>query len=92
MALSGHFASKTPALFSQIAEVSSGRRLAWTDKGYLALIPAVSAPGDVIALLRGGRVPFVLRAGESGWRLVGPCYVYGIMEGEAFDEDLRGGH
>jgi hypothetical protein len=45
--------------------------------------------GDVIALLRGGQTPFVLRLIGDYYELVGPCYVLGIMDGEAFPEDPR---
>jgi hypothetical protein len=38
--------------------------------------------GDVLSVLAGGFVPFVLRKGEY-WTLVGEAYVPGIMRGEA---------
>lgn len=41
--------------------------------------------GDVVCVLGGGRTPFVLRVIEGtvdGYKLVGVCYVYGIMNGE----------
>jgi hypothetical protein len=51
-----------------------------------------AASGDLIALLFGARTPFVLRKLESGnWRLLGECYVHGLMFGEAvrgMDESL----
>ena len=40
-------------------------------------------PGDVVAILFGSRVPFILRKHNSGYRLVGDCYVQGLMDGEA---------
>jgi hypothetical protein len=46
--------------------------------------------GDVVVVLFGGKVPFVLRRvyeardGEQ-WRLVGECYVDGVMFGEVLD-------
>jgi hypothetical protein len=37
---------------------------------------------DVVVVLHGATVPFVLRPAEDGlWRLVGECYVYDINEG-----------
>ncbi len=41
--------------------------------------------GDVVCLLRGGDVPFVLRRLSSGngcYQLIGEAYVHGIMQGE----------
>ena len=32
-----------------------------TEKGYMALIPDTSRPGDILCALRGGCTPFVLR-------------------------------
>ena len=69
-----------------------GRTMAVTQKGYMALVPTCTKTGDLICLIKGGRVPFVVqRAGtedrEEQWVLVGHCYVHGIMHGEAFREE-----
>ena len=64
------------------------RRLVWTKKGYLGLAPASAAVNDYVCILFGGSVPFVLRKGnlpssqERHFKLVGECYVHGIMDGE----------
>jgi hypothetical protein len=58
-----------------------------TVKGYLASVPYTAKKGDCIAILSGGRVPFVLRPIGSHYRLIGPCYVHGIMNGGAFTDD-----
>lgn len=59
-----------------------------TRKGLLASVPYTTETGDCIAVLTGGRVPFVLRPMGDYYYLVGPCYVHGVMDGEAFSEDL----
>ena len=45
---------------------------------------------DIICILYGCSVPVVLRKqeveGESFWELVGECYVHGMMDGEAMEE------
>lgn len=64
------------------------RRFAVTRNGYFVLGPDALQEGDVVAVLRGGKTPFLLRevnAGEGGWRLVGECYVHGLMDGEGWD-------
>ncbi|KAK4902204.1 hypothetical protein LTR27_001107 [Elasticomyces elasticus] len=77
-------------VFFAMTEASYGRRLSWTSKGYLALLPDAAIAGDLIVILRGGRLPFVVRPVEHGHRLIGPAYVHGIMKGEAYDEESCG--
>lgn len=60
-----------------------------TRKAFLASVPYITQAGDCIAVLTGGRVPFVLRPTGDSYRLIGPCYFHGIMDGEAFPEDHR---
>ncbi|PVH73536.1 HET-domain-containing protein [Cadophora sp. DSE1049] len=64
-----------------------GRRMVRTEEGYLALVPAGTETGDRVFLLRGGRVPVVLRRRGERWEVVGEAYVHGIMRGEAWDEE-----
>lgn len=61
------------------------RRLGITEKGCLGLFPEHSKVGDGVHVLDGCHVPFLFRdANRPGrFRLVGECYVYGIMDGEA---------
>jgi hypothetical protein len=60
------------------------RRFCSTDSGRLGWVPGATAIGDVVCILNGGRVPFVLRPANSGiYTWVGECYIHGIMEGEA---------
>ncbi|KAM7211763.1 Heterokaryon incompatibility protein (HET) domain containing protein [Rhypophila decipiens] len=75
--------------------VCVSRRLARTEKGRLAVVPASARVGDCVALCRGGRVPLLLRGlteeeGEKAvrrWELMGCGYVYGIMYGEAWKDE-----
>ncbi|KAK4158952.1 heterokaryon incompatibility protein-domain-containing protein [Cladorrhinum sp. PSN259] len=67
------------------------RRLGRTKTGYLALVPGRTEVGNEIALFKGGKAPIVLR-GRKGqdpnkWEIVGVCYVHGIMDGEAWDQE-----
>lgn len=65
------------------------RRLARTSKDYLGLVPKHAQPGDKIALCRGSKLPLILRPLASGqWELVGCAYVHGLMNGEAWNEEL----
>ncbi|KAK1993787.1 hypothetical protein LX36DRAFT_585648 [Colletotrichum falcatum] len=51
--------------------------------GWIGFGPDTMRKGDVIAVLSGGDVPFVLRPIQDGhYTLIGECYVEGIMYGE----------
>lgn len=58
------------------------RCLATTRKGYLALAPQETEQGDLLCVLYGGQLPFVLRKSNSYFELIGEAYVHGIMDGE----------
>jgi hypothetical protein len=60
------------------------RRPFVTAKGHLGLGPDDIKAGDLIALVIGSQVPFVLREIADGkYKLIGEAYVDGIMDGEA---------
>ena len=63
----------------------SSRRLCVTRKGYMGLVPNSAREGDSICVFIGAEVPFVLGRSGDEYRLVGDCYVHGIMKGEALD-------
>lgn len=60
-----------------------------TDKGYMGMLPRTTKAGDVVCIVKGAKVPMVLRKMPSvdAYQLVGEAYVHGIMEGEG----LQGG-
>jgi hypothetical protein len=45
--------------------------------------PDAMKEGDIIAILFGGSVPYVVRTVDQNHKLVGECYVVGLMNGEA---------
>lgn len=57
---------------------------------WLGLAPENARIGDFVAILEGGKVPYILRKREQAsrdsterWELIGDAYVDGIMDGEA---------
>ncbi|RKL25729.1 hypothetical protein BFJ68_g356 [Fusarium oxysporum] len=57
-----------------------------TTSGLFGLCPWRSKEGDVIVLLDGGNVPYLLRpVSEQKFELVGECFVQGIMHGEILE-------
>ncbi|KAF1981417.1 hypothetical protein K402DRAFT_235334 [Aulographum hederae CBS 113979] len=73
-------------LFPETCTYLHGRRIMRTHKGYLGLAPEGSQTGDKVALVKGSRIPLILRPKGEYWELVGAAYVHGVMHGEAFDE------
>ncbi|KAI1039028.1 hypothetical protein LB503_007834 [Fusarium chuoi] len=67
-------------------------QLAKTEAGMIGLVPLLAEAGDQIYVLNGGAVPFVLRKGKrvrNGRRLVGECYIHGLMNGEAIQDEYE---
>ncbi|KAM6514257.1 hypothetical protein FALCPG4_015412 [Fusarium falciforme] len=81
--------------YAQLAERSLvrgavGRRFAGTNEGLVGWVPQGTRRGDMVVVLYGSRVPFVLRkVGEGKYNLVGECYIHGLMAGEAVRAERR---
>ncbi|KAJ0103863.1 Heterokaryon incompatibility protein 6 [Diaporthe amygdali] len=61
--------------------------------GRLGIGPRCVQQEDLVAIVRGCRVPLALRQHMAYYRLVGPAYVSGIMQGEALGSyDEHGNH
>lgn len=74
------------------------QKLFTTQRGYLGMASAVQL-GDVIFLIPGSPVPVILRERTIGneipgspteYEVVSSCYIHGIMQGEAFPENMKG--
>jgi hypothetical protein len=67
------------------------RRTCITGERYFGTIPGEAEEGDLIAIFFGLRIPFVLRPLVGGtYKLIGPCYVHGIMDGEGLRRNGEG--
>ncbi|CAK1362761.1 unnamed protein product [Cercospora beticola] len=79
-----------PVMTSHTAAVLK-RRLFRTRKGYIGVGPAGMGKESEIWLLGGGTAPFVLQRSTASvgdvpeCRLIGHCYVHGVMKGEGVD-------
>ena len=61
-------------------------RLGTTQRGYVGVFPIGTQDGDIVTILYGASTPFILRKSReinSTYKVVGECYIHGIMEGEA---------
>jgi hypothetical protein len=73
--------------FSARVDAPTNRRLIRTQNGYIGLAPRLVRQGDSISLMKGAKIPFILRPSGRNWKLMGECYIHGIMHGEAFNEE-----
>ncbi len=55
-----------------------------TATGFMAMVPEAARAGDLVILLAGLSLPFVVRRDQDcdTYRLIGPAYVHGMMDGE----------
>jgi hypothetical protein len=69
------------------------RKYCVTGDRYIAMVPKLTRHMNIICVPFGARILFVLRemperlheGPEKRYQLVGECYVYGMMYGQAFD-------
>lgn len=77
-----------------------GRRFCITNKGYIGLVPPYACERDIVCAVLGAQTPLVLRPTDdvagtgqdrrnSKYRLVGECYIHGIMMGEAIAPQIE---
>ncbi|KAF5697604.1 heterokaryon incompatibility protein [Fusarium mundagurra] len=66
-----------------------GTCLFQTTTGYFGLGPLMIESSDLICVFPGVRLPMILRPKGNCFQLVGTCYVYGLMDGEAVGDDVQ---
>lgn len=70
-----------------------GWRFVLTNDGRCGIAPNGVSPGDLVGIVSGGNVPFILRNGLGpafGTFLVGECYIDGAMFGEWVEDHKAG--
>ena len=68
----------------------SNRSLFTMEGGYIGLGPPGTMQGDRLCVLLGCALPLLIRQQGQQYRLVGQCYVYGMMHGEMVEEVKAG--
>jgi len=77
--------SNARVIISQAFPLCCSKRRGRTEDGYVGQFCLNVQVGDFVYIPLGSAVPFVIRPGSSKtYRLIGECYVHGIMNGEAF--------
>jgi hypothetical protein len=75
-----------PGRFHEVfVQACVDKRFFVTKNGLMGVGPDAMKEGDIIGILFGGRVPYVLRPVDDGFRFLGECYVSGLMNGEAVE-------
>ncbi|KAH6695655.1 heterokaryon incompatibility protein-domain-containing protein [Plectosphaerella plurivora] len=66
------------------------RKFCRTTGGRLGQVRKDARKGDVVCVITGAEVPFILRKSEvqeGAWVLIGDAYISGVMQGEALADD-----
>ncbi|PMD52527.1 HET-domain-containing protein [Hyaloscypha bicolor E] len=75
---------------SAVIPASVNRTFFISRKGYMGMGPETMEKEDMICVILGCNVPLVLRKLRDHYLLVGECFVWGLMDGEAMrDKKLR---
>ena len=78
------------ASFSQFNRATAYQRFCMTEQQRPGLVSQDARPGDMLVILFGGHVPFILRpceGSDSEYINVGEAYVHGCMQGEVLSTD-----
>lgn len=72
-------------VFHRLCTRLRNTRIAVSPMQQLSILPAKTQIGDVVCILRGCNIPFVLRRTAYGkvYKVLGGAYVHGVMDGEA---------
>lgn len=93
MATEGESVSAAYLFYCNCARTVSGRRFFVTRDGMIGIGPLAAEEGDIVVVLFGGSVPFILRPYGDGqhYRVVGECYVHDLMDGQGIDRWRKSG-
>lgn len=79
--------AKPCSLYVDSLPTAVNRHLAIIDSGIPCQVPENTSFNDVIYVLEGAPLPLVLRPKDNHFRIVGCCYVHGMMDGELFENE-----
>ncbi|PHH61451.1 hypothetical protein CDD81_359 [Ophiocordyceps australis] len=84
VAIRGTVPPDCTAYLMRFAIISNRYNLCFTGYNLMGLLPIATRAGDLVVIVHGCNVPFVVRPTEREgyFGLVGECYVHGVMNGE----------
>lgn len=75
--------AQTASTMVYLGPMTKGRNWCISEGGYMGWVPFATKLGDEIAIIEGQAAPFVIRpVGDGNHRLIGECYIHGVMKGE----------
>lgn len=90
-ALQEHAAGGDPVAYASLARnFCLNRRFFITSNSHLGVGPRWTQKGDLVCVLFGGGVPYVLSPKGKNYTFIGQSYVHGLMEGQAIDAWRKG--
>jgi len=70
--------------------IFGGKLFCLTANGHFGSMPHNADPGDIVCVVYGRHVPYVVRpCGEGRYTLIGDCYLHGFMRGEAMSLEIE---
>lgn len=66
---------------SALQNVHKGRKICVTKGRYMGVTTYDTEKGDLLVMLEGFAMPFVLRPNGANFVIIGDCYIHGIMDG-----------
>jgi len=86
-------AAKVQRVMQRVVDLLADRKLLVTKEGYFGLAPTLTQVGDIVVILLGCSMPVILRPHtDNAYRLVGGCYIDGMMDGEAMQKLSAGAY
>lgn len=71
-----------------ILALISALRFCTTKEQRFGQVNKETKPGDLICVLLGAEVPYILRLNKTGnYKLIGECYLHGVMQGETLTDE-----
>ena len=85
--LKEHLQNNVPHSFAKqamwILKSCAERGFFLTEYEQMGLAPSEAETGDIVCIILEASVPFVLRPEGNAFKLIGECYVQGVVKGEA---------
>lgn len=79
----------------RVSNCAYERRFCITKQGFMGMVPPKTETGDVVSIIFGCQTPYILRgirdkapgarSASNTYRLIGECYMHGMMDGEMME-------
>jgi hypothetical protein len=75
--------SKEAEYSANMRSVTARKRFLVADDTCIGMAPPMARVGDLVVIFYRAQVPYIIRRLGALFRMVGECYVHGVMKGEA---------